>query len=168
MVSMDYHERSYRYLFWRKLFISLIAIGLVYILFFHLIISFAIGEFILHAFDSFIKPDSDIIIALGRDELFLSSLSDSFPSVRIDIPFFSVHFWLAMAMIWPTKNRRFSRIIWIYISLLFLIYPILAISIINGFSWLAPLANVHDKVYKALFLMLGILAVRETDELLKN
>jgi len=165
---MDYRERSYRYLFWRQLIISLTAIGLVYILFFPPIISFAIGEFILPAFDSFIKPDSDIITAPGSDEFFLSSLSDSFPSVRIDIPFFSGNFWLAMAMIWPTKNRRFSRIIWIYIGLLFLIYPILAISIINGFTWLAPLVNVHDKVYKALFLILGVLAVREADELLKD
>jgi hypothetical protein len=165
---MDNPERSYRYLFWRQLIISLTAVGLVYILIFPPIISFAIGEFILPAFDSFIKPDSDIIIAPGRDEFFLSSLSDSYPSVRIDIPFFSVHFWLAMAMIWPTKNRRFSRIIWIYIGLLFLIYPILAISIINGFTWLVPLANVHDKVYKALFMILGILAVREADELLKD
>ncbi len=97
---MDYRERSYRYLFWRQLIISLTAVGLVYILIFPPIISFAIGEFILPAFDSFIKPDSDIIIAPGRDEFFLSSLSDSYPSVRIDIPFFSVHFWLAMAMIW--------------------------------------------------------------------
>ena len=46
--------------------------------------------------------------------------------------------------------------------------PIVAISIINGFTWLAPLANVHDKVYKALFLILGVLAVREADELLKD
>ena len=165
---MDYSKRSERYLFWRQLIISLTAVGLVYILFFRPIIFFAIKEFSLTAVDSFIKPDSDIHISLGNDEFFLLSLSDSFPRVRIDIPFFSGHFWLAMAMIWPTKNRRFSRIIWIYIGLLFLIYPILAISIINGFTWLTPLANVHDKVYKALFLILGLLAVREADQLLKD
>ncbi len=164
---MDYSERSYRYLFWRQLIISLTAVGLVYILFIHPIQVFAVREFILPAFDSFIKPDSDILTTLGRDEFLLSSLSDSFPRVKIDIPF-NGYFWLAMAMIWPTKNRHFGRFILIYNWILFLIIPIVAISIINGFTWLAPLANVHDKVYKALFLILGILAVREADELLKD
>ena len=164
---MDYRKRSERYLFWRQLIISLIAIGLVYILFIRPIQSFAVREFILPAFDSFIKPDSDILTTLGRDEFFLSSLSDSFPRVKIDVPF-NGYFWLAMAMIWPAKNRHFGRFILIYNWILFLIIPIVAISIINGFTWLAPLANVHDKVYKALFLILGVLAVREADKLLKD
>ena len=196
---MDYRERSYRYLFWRQLFISLTAIGLVYILFIRPVQSFAVREFILPAFDSFIKPDSDIVATPGEnefplitvvrkfilfsfdsfikpdcfivtkqpDEFYLTSITSSFPNVKIEVPF-NGYFWLAMAMIWPAKNRRFGRFILIYNWILFLIIPIVAISIINGFSWLAPLANVHDKVYKALFLMLGILAVRETDKLLKN
>ena len=164
---MDYRERSYRYLFWRKLFISLIAIGLVYILFIRPIQSFAVREFILPAFDTLIKSDSDILIKLGKDEFFLESITHSFPRVKIEVPF-NGYFWLAMSMVWPTKNKRFGRVIWIYNWVLFLIMPIVAISIINGFTWLAPLANVHDKVYKALFLILGVLAVREADELLKD
>ena len=164
---MDYRERSERYLFWRQLIISLTAIGLVYILFIRPVQSFTVREFILPAFDSFIKPDSDIFTALGRDEFYLSSQSYSFPSVKIEVPF-NGYFWLVMAMIWPTKNRRFGRVIWIYNWVLFLIIPIVAICTINGFTWLAPLANVHEKTYKALFLILGILAVREADELLKD
>ena len=166
---MDYSVRSYRYLFWRQLIISLIAIGLVYILFIRPIQSFAVREFILPAFDSFIKPGSDILTGTGwvDDGFYISSLSDSFPRVKIDVPF-NGYFWLAMAMIWPAKNRHFGRFILIYNWILFLIIPIVAISIINGFTWLAPLANVHDKVYKALFLILGVLAVREADKLLKD
>jgi hypothetical protein len=49
-----------------------------------------------------------------------------------------------------------------------LIIPIAALGIIYGFTWLAPLINIHEKVYKALFLILGVLAVREADELLKD
>ncbi len=164
---MDYRERSERYLFWRQLIISLTAVGLAYILFIRPIQSFAVREFILPAFDSFIKPDSDILTAPGRDEFFLESITNSFLRVKIDVPF-NGYFWLAMAMIWPAKNRHFGRFILIYNWILFLIIPIIAISIINGFTWLAPLANVHDKVYKALFLILGVLAVREADELLKR
>ena len=166
---MDNPERSYRYLFWRQLIISLIAIGLVYILFIRPIQSFAVREFILPAFDSFIKPGSDIITGTGwvDDGFNIYSLSDSFPSISIEVPF-NGYFWLAMAMIWPAKNKRFGRVIWIYNWVLFLIMPIVAISIINGFTWLALLANVHDKVYKALFLILGVLAVREADVLLKD
>ncbi len=196
---MDYRERSYRYLFWRQLFISLTAIGLVYILFIRPVQSFAVREFILPAFDSFIKPDSDIVATPGEnefplitvvrkfilfsfdsfikpdcfivtkqpDEFFLTSITSSFPIVKLEMPF-NGYFWLAIAMIWPTKNKRFSSVIWRYNWALFLIIPMVAIGIINGFTWLAPLTNVHEKVYKALFLILGILAVRETDELLKD
>jgi len=164
---MDYRERSYRYLFWRKLFISLIAIGLVYILFIRPVQSFVVREFILPAFDSFITPESEIVSSPGVDEFFLSSLSDSFPRVKIEVPF-NGYFWLAMSMIWPTKNKQFGRVVWNYNLVLFAIIPLSALGIIYGFTWLAPVVNVHEKVYKALFLILGILAVRETDELLKN
>ena len=167
MVSMDYRERSYRYLFWRKLFISLIAIGLVYILFIRPVQSFVVREFILPAFDSFITPESEIVSSPGVDEFFLSSLSDSFPRVKIEVPF-NGYFWLAMSMIWPTKNKQFGRVVWNYNLVLFAIIPLSALGIIHGFTWLAPVVNVHEKVYKALFLILGILAVRETDELLKD
>ncbi len=164
---MDYRERSYRYLFWRKLFISLIAIGLVYILFIRPVQSFVVREFILPAFDSFITPESEIVSSPGVDEFFLSSLSDSFPRVKIEVPF-NGYFWLAMSMIWPTKNKQFGRVVWNYNLVLFAIIPLSALGIIHGFTWLAPVVNVHEKVYKALFLILGILAVRETDELLKD
>jgi len=164
---MDYRERSYRYLFWRKLFISLIAIGLVYILFIRPVQSFVVREFILPAFDSFITPESEIVSSPGVDEFFLSSLSDSFPRVKIEVPF-NGYFWLAMSMIWPTKNKQFGRVVWNYNLVLFAIIPLSALGIIHGFTWLAPVVNVHEKVYKALFLILGILAVRKTDELLKD
>ena len=164
---MDNSERSYRYLFWRQLIISLIAIWLVYILFIRPIQSFAVREFILPAFDSFIKPGSDIHTSLGGDEFSISSLSNSFPSISIEVPF-NGYFWLAMSMVWPTKNKRCSRVIWIYNGLLFLIIPITALGIVYGFTWLAPLINIHEKVYQALFLILGVLAVREADELLKD
>ncbi len=164
---MDHHERSFRYLFWRKLFISLIAIGLVYILFIRPIQSFTVREFILPAFDSLITSESEIVSSPGVDEFFLSSVSGSFSQVKIEVPF-NGYFWLAMSMIWPTKNKRLGRVVWNYNLALFVIIPIAAFGIIYGFTWLAPLTNVHEKVYKALFLILGILAVREADELLKN
>ena len=164
---MDYRERSYRYLFWRKLFISLIAIGLVYILFIRPIQSFAVREFILPAFDTLIKSDSDILIKPGKDEFFLESITHSFPRVKIEVPF-NGYFWLAMSLIWPTKNKHFRRVVWNYNLALFVIIPLAAVGIMYGFTWLAPLVNVHDKMYKALFLILGVLAVREADKLLKD
>ena len=164
---MDYRERSYRYLFWRKLFISLIAIGLVYILFIRPIQSFAVREFILPAFDTLIKSDSDILIKLGKDEFFLESITHSFPRVKIEVPF-NGYFWLAMSLIWPTKNKHFRRVVWNYNLALFVIIPLAAVGILYGITWLALLTNVHEKVYKALFLILGILAVREADKLLKD
>ena len=164
---MDYRERSYRYLFWRQLIISLTAIGLVYILFIRPIQVFAVREFILPAFDTLIKSDSDILTKPGEDEFFLESITHSFPRVKIEVPF-NGYFWLAMSLIWPTKNKHFRRVVWNYNLALFVIIPLAAVGIMYGIPWLAPLANVHEKVYKALFLILGVLAVREADKLLKD
>lgn len=164
---MDHRERSFRYLFWRKLCISLTAIGLIYILFIRPMQSFAVREFILPAFDTLITSDSDIITESGKDEFFLESITHSFPRVKIEVPF-NGYFWLGMSLIWPTRNKRFGRVIWNYNLALFIIIPMAAFGIIYGFTWLAPLTNVHEKVYKALFLILGVLAVREADELLKD
>ncbi len=164
---MDDSKRTERYFFWRRVFVSLTALGLVYILFIRPVQSLVVREFILPAFDSFIKPGSDIVTAPGIDEFFLESITNSFPRVKIEVPF-NGYFWLAMSLIWPTKNKRFSRVIWIYNGALFLIIPIAALGILYGFTGLAPLINIHEKVYKAIFLILGILAVRETTVKLKG
>lgn len=164
---MDDSKRTGRYFFWRQVFISLTAIGLVYILFIRPVQSFAVREFILPTFDSLIKSENDIIAAPGIDEFFLESITNAFPRVKIEVPF-NGYFWLAMAFIWPSKNKRFGRVIWLYNWALFLIIPLVAIGILGGLTWLAPLANVHEKIYKALFLILGILAVKEADTLMKS
>lgn len=163
---MDNSKRTGRYFFWRRVFISLTAVGLVYILFIRPVQSFVVREFILPAFDTLILPGNDIVSAPGIDEFFLESITNSFPRVKIEVPF-NGYFWLAMAFIWPAKNRRFGRVIWLYNWALFLIIPFVAVGILYGFTWLAPLINIHEKVYKAIFLILGILAVRETTIQLK-
>ena len=163
---MDDSKRTNRYFFWRRVFISLTAIGLVYILFIRPVQSFVVRDLILPAFNSWIKHDSDIVTSPGKDEFFLESITNSFPSVKIEMPF-NGYFWLAMAFIWPSKNWRFGRVIWLYNWALFLIIPLVAIGILSGLTWLAPLANVHEKIYKALFLILGILAVKKADTLIK-
>ena len=73
---MDNSKRTDRYFFWRQVFISLTAIGLVYILFIRPIQSFAVREFILPTFDLLIKPENDIIATLGIDEFFLDSITN--------------------------------------------------------------------------------------------
>ncbi len=164
---MDDNKRTDLYFFRRRVFISLTAVGLVYILFIRPVQSFVVREFILPAFDTLILPGNDIVSAPGIDEFFLESITNSFPRVKIEVPF-NGYFWLAMSLIWPTKNKRFGRVIWIYNSALFLIIPIAALGIIYGFTWLAPLINIHEKVYKAIFLILGILAVKEADTMMKK
>ncbi|MFQ6677363.1 MAG: hypothetical protein ACE5D0_03490 [Fidelibacterota bacterium] len=164
---MDDNKRTNRYFFWRRVLLNLTVIGLVYILWFRPAQSYAVRKIILPSFDWLNKQGGDIYSELGIDEFFLSSGSNAFPRVKIEIPF-NGYFWLAMALIWSAKNRRFGRVIWLYNWALFLIIPFVALGILGGFTWLAPLANVHEKIYKALFLILGILSVKEADTVLKN
>jgi len=164
---MDDSKRTNRYFFWHRVFISLIAVGLIYILCIRPAQSYAVREFILPVFDSLIEAKDNIVSEPGIDEFYISSASNAFPRVKIEVPF-NGYFWLAMAFIWPAKNKRLGRVIWLYNWILFLIIPLAAIGILGGFIWLAPLVNVHEKIYKALFLILGILAVKEADTLIKN
>ncbi len=164
---MDYHERSDRYLFWRRFIIGLTAIGLVYILFIRPLQIYIVRKLIVPTIKMAITPDSDIATRIGNDEFYLVSTSRTFSKVKIEVPF-NGFFWLAMAMIWPTRNRHFSRVVWIYNWALFLIIPLIILGILAGWNWLVPLAKVHEDVYKALFLILGILALRSADKLLKG
>lgn len=164
---MDHTERSVRYLFWRQLIISVIAVILAYILFIRPIQSTLVNSVILPFFHSFLEPGSHLIAVPGKDEFFISSSEGRFNRVAIEVPF-NGYFWLAMSMIWPTKNTRFKKIIFNYNWALFIIIPLFAFGLLNEYAFLAPLANVHEKVYKALFLILGILSVGEADRMLKG
>ena len=46
--------------------------------------------------------------------------------------------------------------------------PLAGWLILEGHGWVIIVANVHDKVYKALFIILGLLAVRSTALSLKK
>ncbi len=164
---MDNTERSIRYLFWRKLIFSLTAVSLAYILFIRPVQFTLIHSVVLPFFDTFLDPNSHIVTEPGKDEFFIYSSKGEFPQVKIEVPF-NGYFWLAMSMIWPTKNSRFKKIIFNYNWALFIIIPLFAFGLLNEYAFLAPLANVHEKVYKALFLILGILSVGEADRMLKG
>lgn len=161
---MDTADRSHRYLFWRKIFISLIAIGLVYILIIRPIQSILIQHLIFPFFNLFIKPESAISAGAGVDEFFIYSLKNEFSEVKIEIPF-NGYFWLAMAMIWPSKNIRYGRMIWFYNWALFIIIPLIAMAMLQGYTWVAILAKLHERAYKAIFLIIGIIAIRDADRL---
>ena len=104
---------------------------------------------------------------MSKDEFYLNSILQLFPRVKFEVPF-NGYFWLAMSLIWSSKNKQFSRIIWNYNWALFIIIPVFSFGIISGLTWLMPLANIHEKVYKAIFLIMGVLAIRERDMFLKD
>lgn len=164
---MALSKQSNRYFFYRRLVISLTVFGFLYILVIRPVQIILMQDYLLPLFYSILNPVGDIIASPGKDEFFLESITGAFPQVKIEMPF-NGYFWLAMALIWPSKNKQFSRVIWVYNGLLFLIIPIIAFGMIMGINWIAFLANIHERVYKAIFLILGVIAVNQSATTLQD
>ena len=157
---MDPDQRRKLTQFWFKLLLSLTLVGLGYMFIIRPAQSFLVRVYIVPTFSIIIKPVSEIMIQPGNDDFFIISTVNAFVRVKIDVPF-SGYFWLAMAMILPSRNKRTGKIILYYSFALFGIIPVLTIALLEGHVWLAPIVKIHEIVYNAIFLSLGMLAVRE-------
>ena len=105
-------------LFWGKLFLSLIAVALLYLSLIRPVQSFLLKHYLLPVLETFLDPAGDLMLVHRTDEIEMMFKSAKFPDMKIELPF-------------------------------------------TGYFWLSPLFLAHQKLYKALFLILSILAVRE-------
>ena len=81
---------------------------------------------------------------------------------------FSGYIWLALSLFWAAKRYKLIKILLFYQLALVILMPLAGWLILEGHGWVIIAANVHDKVYSALFIIVGLLAVRRAALSLKK
>ena len=158
---MDRDQRSKRYFsFWIKFIFSIGGFCIFYFFLVRPIQSIIVAEVVVPALQSFSSDNSDFLIQAKQDDYLIESHSDMFINLKINPPF-NGYFWLAITFIWIFGNKTMMKIVFYYNLALFIIHPILGLTLLNGNTWIAPIISAHEIVYKALFLSLGVLAIKE-------
>ena len=157
---MDSHQRSGRYLFWRRVFLSLTVFSLLYLVVVRPLQSLLIDKIIFPAVSIFALDYEDVQLVTNVDEI---DLITKWPhpdyQTQIELPF-NGHVWLALALFWIAKSRKLIRTLLLYQLILIILMPLAGWLILEGYGWVTIVTNIHTKVYKVLFIIVGLLAIR--------
>ena len=168
MVHLDSHQRSARYLFWRRVLLSLTIFAVIYIGIVIPLQSLLIERVIFPAVNEFALDYENARLAPDVDEIFIITQwpkPDHYTKIQL---LFSGYIWLALALFWAAKSYKLIKILLFYQLALVILMPLAGWLILEGHGWVIIAANVHDKVYRALLIILGVLAVRRAALSLKK
>ena len=165
---MDSHQRSARYLFWRRVLLSLTVFSLLYVGAVRPLQSLLIDKVIFPVASDFVLDYKDVQLAADVDDI---DIITQWPKpdhyTKIELPF-SGYICLALALFWAAKSYKLIKILLFYQLALVILMPLAGWLILKGYKWVIIAANIHDTVYNALFIILGLLAVRSTALSLKK
>ena len=160
MVHLDSHKRSAEYFFWRRVLLSLTVFSVLYIGVVRPLQSLIVDQIIFPKVSEVDLEYENVHIGKGVDKIYLiTQWPKPGQNTRIELPF-NGHACLALALFWGAGNRKLIRILLIYQFVLIFVMPVAGLLILEGHRWMIVAANVHDKVYKALFIIVGLLALR--------
>ena len=158
---MDNHQRSKRkFNFWIKFIIRLGGFAVLYLSLVRPIQSLIVDEVMVPYLRSTLSENSDFLILANQDDYCIESRTDKFIDLFFNLPF-NGYFCLAFFLIFNFGKKSAIKIVIYYNWALFMIHPILIFILLNQNYWIAPIINAHEMVYKALFLSLGVLAIKE-------
>jgi hypothetical protein len=157
---MDSYQRSENYLIWRRVLLSLTVFSLLYLVAVRPLQSLLIDKIIFPAVSVFALDYEDVQLITNVDEI---GLITQWPhpdhQTQIELPF-NGHVWLALVLFWIAKSRKLIRILFLHQLFLTILMPLAGWLILEGYGWVTIVTNIHNKVYKALFIIVGLLAVR--------
>ena len=122
-----------------------------------------IEKIILYFFNTFIFSHlislndkySELKFEILGDDIIIDSSYEGIQRVSINLPF-SLYYFFFVALIYPKIFKTDLRYIHFYNLALFIIHPLLILTLINGFSWSDNLIRAHEIGYKFSFLALGM------------
>jgi len=115
---------------------------------------------VVPALQSISSDNSDFLIESKQDDYLIESHSNKFIDLKINPPF-NGYFWLSVIFIWTFGNKTMMKIVIYYNLALIIIIPIFMFILLSGNIWVAPLISANEIVYKALFLSISILVIKE-------
>ena len=122
---------------------------------------------VVPALQSISSDNSDFLIQSKQDDYLIESHSNKFIDLKINPPF-NGYFWLAVIFMWTFGNKTMIKIVIYYNLALIIIIPIFIVILLSGNIWVAPLISANEIVYKALFLSLGVLVIKEGIQTQRN
>ena len=160
MVHLDSHKRSAEYFFWRRVLLSLTVFSVLYMGVVRPLQSLLIERVIFPVVNDFALDYDNVQLTTDVDEIdIITQWPKPDHRTKIELPF-SGYVWLALALFWGAGNRKLIRILLIYQLVLIFVMPIAGLLILEGHRWMIIAVSIHEKLYKFLFLILGLLAVR--------
>ncbi len=158
---MDSNQRSKTHFnFWITVLYKLCGFCLFYLGLVRPIQTIIVRDVIGPAIQSTLPDKSDIVVLVSQDDYWIESRSDKFVNIFLNLPF-NGYFWLASFLIWNFKKWKVFKFVFNYNLVLFIIHPIFIMILFNKIYWIAPIINAHEIVYKALFISMGIIALKE-------
>ena len=122
--------------------------------------SLLIDKVIFPVASDFVLDYKDVQLAADVDEIDIITQwpkPDHYTKIQL---LFSGYIWLALALLWIAKSHKLIKILLLYQLALVILMPLVGWLILKGYKWVIIAANIHDTVYNALFIILGLLAVR--------
>ena len=141
----------------KRLVLCLLGISIIYIGIIRPTQSVIINRWVVPYFENIIPMDSDISIEGVSEDQF--DLVTPFQSVKIELPF-NGWYWLTLGLFITAGNKQWIKWMTLYHLALFLILFLGTHLIIAGLDWFAILFNVHEHIYKVLFLIVSLMGLK--------
>ena len=141
----------------KRLVLCLLGISIIYIGIIRPTQSVIINRWVVPYFENIIPMDSDISIEGVSEDQF--DLVTPFQSVKIELPF-NGWYWLTLGLFITAGNKQWIKWMTLYHLALFLILFLGTHLIIAGLDWFSILFNVHEHIYKVLFLIVSLMGLK--------
>jgi hypothetical protein len=158
MVFMDNRQRTAQFAFWRRTILGLSLFSILYMGVIRPTQVDLVQNVLAPAVVKYSLKYNNINVSVAQDELFLVPLD--FPKIRFDLPF-GGFFLLPLTLFIISRKHQFILTMCVYHGILLILFPIVGVLIFKGSYVLATLTIVHEKFYKAIFIIIGLLALRE-------
>ena len=159
MVLLDDHQPTTKFLFWKRASLSIILFILIYFGGIKPLQSILIDQMIYHPLVTYIQQYPHFHLAIIEDEMRLKNYS-TFPQVpaKIDWPL-NGSICLAFALLFIGGNRKMMQILVLYQFSFLILMPFAILLILNGYGLMEIIYSIHLKLYKLLFIFIGLLSI---------
>ena len=159
MVLLDDHQPTTKFLFWKRADLSIILFILIYFGGIKPLQSTLIDKIIYPPLAGYIQNYPNYYLITIEDEMRLITYS-TFPQVpaKIEWPL-NGSICLAFALLFIGGNRKMMQILVLYQFSFLILMPFAILLILNGYGLMEIIYSIHLKLYKLLFIFIGLLSI---------
>ena len=159
MVLLDNHQPATKILFWKRFVIVLILFFLFYYGGIKPLQSILIDKIIYHPLVTYIQQYPHFDLTIIEDEMRLKNYS-TFPQTptKIEWPL-NGSICLAFTLLFIGGYRKMMQILVLYQFTFLILMPFAILLILNGYGLMEIIYSIHLKLYKLLFIFIGLLSI---------